>query len=220
MPLGKRMSFDQLPADVKEMELSSLKRRMHDRLEVDRFDKNTLRTLGFMDSDGRLVNVAALLSDVSPFPGIGVIRYGGDRLRSSNGCAWTKDRYSNQLDKAVGIAERAYVFEKMTSTTRERVERLPLDAFRELNGKPTLLVDLDASIRVTLPVFGARPATTLEERAILDALPAGMLMARKQVADACGMSLSTTGRLLASLERKGLVERSGAGRGARHSRRT
>lgn len=78
---------------------------------------------------------------------------------------------------------------------------------------------LDSSIRVTLPVLGSRPATTVEESAVLDVLPAGMLMARKQIAAAGGMSLSTTGRLLVSLEKKGLVERSGTGRGTRYSRR-
>lgn len=78
---------------------------------------------------------------------------------------------------------------------------------------------LDASIRVTLPTFGSHPATTVEEKAVLNALPTGMLMSRKQIANACDMSLSTTGRLLASLEQKNLVERSGRGRGTKYSRR-
>jgi ATP-dependent DNA helicase RecG len=297
---GKHMSFDQLPADNQKMEFGSLKQRLHDRLGVDRFDRNTLRTLGLADADGQLVNAAALLSDSNPFPGIDVMRFGEstseilERARIG-GCS-----VLDQLDRTIGIAERNYTFEKVTATTRERSERLPLDALREtlanaiahrawdvpatitvamhpdrvvvtspgslpsgiereayLAGglsvprNPTLATVmfrlgyielfgsgvprireaypegelpprfdvLDASIRVTLPTFGSHPATTVEEKAVLNALPTGMLMSRKQIANACDMSLSTTGRLLASLELKNLVERSGRGRGTKYSRR-
>ena len=206
-----------------------------------------------------------------------------------------------QLDRTADVAERTYAFEKVTSTTRERVEKLPLDAFRETlanaiahrawdvpsaitvamhpdhalvtspgslppgiereaylagglsvprnpilatvmfrlgyielfgSGVPRIREAypagelppsfdvLDASIRVTLPVLESHPATTVEEKAVLDALPQGMLMTRKQISEKCGTSLSTVGRLLASLEQKGLVERSGRGRGTKYSRRT
>ena len=297
---GKRMSFDQLPADSQEMEFGSLRQRLHAKLRVDQFDSNTLRTLGLMNADGQLVNAAALLSDSNPFPGVDIMRFGEstseilERVRI-DGCSVLE-----QLDRTVDVAERTYAFEKVTPTTRERVEKLPLDAFREAlanaiahrawdvpaaitvamhpesvvvtspgslppgvereaylagglsvprnpvlatvmfrlgyiepfgSGVPRIQEAypegevpprfdvLDASIRVTLPVFGAHPAITTEEKAVLDALPAGMLLSRKQISDSCGMILSTTGRLLASLEQKNLVERSGRGRGTKYSRR-
>lgn len=108
---GKHMSFDQLPADQK-MEFGFLKQRLHDRLGVDRFDRNTLRTLGLADVDGQLVNAAALLSDSNPFPGIDIMRFGestSEILESARigGCS-----VLDQLDRAIGIAERNYTFEK------------------------------------------------------------------------------------------------------------
>lgn len=298
---GNHMSFDQLPADSQNMEFGSLKQRLHTRLGVDQFDRNTLRTLGLTNADGQLVNAAALLSDSNPFPGIDIMRFGRSTSEilervHIDGCS-----VLDQLDRTADVAERTYAFEKVTSTTRERVEKLPLDAFRETlanaiahrawdvpsaitvamhpdhavvtsPGSPPPGIEreaylagglsvprnpilatvmfrlgyielfgsgvprireaypagelppsfdvLDASIRVTLPALESHPATTVEEKAVLDALPQGMLMTRKQISEKCGTSLSTVGRLLASLEQKGLVERSGRGRGTKYSRRT
>ena len=83
-------------------------------------------------------------------------------------------------------------------------------AYDDSLSKPGFRV-FNNSIEVRLPVVESEITITDDEQAIIDALSTSQKLSRLQLEDKTGFTKSKTVRLLASLNNKGMVLRSGSG---------
>ena len=83
-------------------------------------------------------------------------------------------------------------------------------AYDDSLSKPEFRV-FNNSIEVGLPVVESGITITDDEQAIIDALSTSQKLSRLQLEDKTGFTKSKTVRLLASLNNKGMVLRSGSG---------
>lgn len=88
--------------------------------------------------------------------------------------------------------------------------------YAEMAVSPKFIVR-EASITVVLPVEEAVSVDS-DERKVLAVLPKGVLLSRKEVEEAAGMSKDKTIKVLNALMGKGLVTKQGAGRGTKYLR--
>ena len=91
------------------------------------------------------------------------------------------------------------------------------DSYRDAGAQPSFVIT-DNSITVILPVLSLSPALTSDEKALLDALPPGMLLSGAEIAEKAGISRSKALRLLHSLREKNAVRLYGAWRATRYSK--
>ncbi len=146
------LSFDMLPSKVQDLTFGRLEQALTEKMGLSQVDLNTWKTLElYTDRDG-FNNAAALLSDCNDFPGIDLVRFGRtinqflDR-RISEKCSVLK-----QMDDAIDMFRTHYQYEEIRGMTREVVERIPLDAFREAvaNALAHRVWDIAAAIKVSM----------------------------------------------------------------------
>ena len=77
----------------------------------------------------------------------------------------------------------------------------------------------DGFVAVKLPFVDRQSVLTLEEQAVLDAIPANRLVSRSTVSEITGYDKSKAIRCLNSLIKKGCLMYEGEGRGRRYARR-
>ena len=128
--------------------------------------------------------------------------------------AYLEGRYS--LLRNPVLAETMYrtgLIEKFGTGVR-RIRR----AYEDSETSPIFEVG-DGFVAVKLPFVDRQSALTLEEQAVLDAIPANRLVSRSTVSEITGYDKSKAIRCLNSLIKKGYLMYEGEGRGRRYARR-
>ena len=149
---GENRTFEELASADQDLEFFYLEKKLRDRLMLDSFSMDTLKTLGLYANGKGFSNAAAILSDQNDFPGIDIVRFG----RTIN---IILDRESfkgmsalEMYDKTVGIFEKYYSYEEIDGMSREERFIVPKDAFREAlaNALAHRTWDMDANIRISM----------------------------------------------------------------------
>lgn len=128
---GMGRGFDDMAASSQDFSFTVLAKKTQDTLGVERFNTDTLRTLGLVQQDGTYTNAAALLADENSFSGIEVVRFGDSisEIRTRNELAGIS--VVKQIDDAMELFDWSYVYERIEDGERRRCEQVPRNAFRE-----------------------------------------------------------------------------------------
>lgn len=128
---GENTDFEQLPSRNQNLTFNYLSNQIKEKLHLNEFGLDTLKTLGlFSDKEG--YNVAAdLLSDKNDFYGLDIAVFGEDEDTFKERINLSGESVLKQYDDAIAVFERNYVYEKIIDATRKRVEKIPYEAFRE-----------------------------------------------------------------------------------------
>lgn len=149
---GSNRSFDELPAQDQGLSFRVLETALKREVSIASFNDDTLRTLGLLSPKDGFNNAAALLADTNQFPGIDMARFGVDINSILDRETHAGVSVLTQLDAALALFDRYYVYERVEGFYRNRHERIPREAFRETvaNALAHRAWDVEAHIRVSM----------------------------------------------------------------------
>ena len=149
---GSNKTFDGLRSQDQDLSFEALEAALRSEVGIESFDDDTLRTLGLLSRKDGFNNAAALLADTNQFPGIDMARFGAD-----NNSILDRETHAGvsvlaQLDAALAMFDRYYVYERVEGFSRNRYERIPREAFREAvaNALAHRIWDVNAHVRVSM----------------------------------------------------------------------
>lgn len=149
---GQNRTFDELPSDQKNLSFSLLAERFVTHLGMTAFDDNSLRALGLIAPDGRYTNAGEILSDSNSLAGVDIVKFGRNVNEFLERKVVVGKSVLEQYDAALEMYDRYCTYEVMRGATRETVERVPFEAFRETvaNALVHRTWDVDANVTISM----------------------------------------------------------------------
>lgn len=153
---GQNLSFDELRSSRTDLSFSLLAERFMRHLGLTAFDDNSLRTLGLLGIDGAYTIAGEILADDNGLPGIDAVKFGSGISELLDRKAVEGRSALEQYDAALEMYERYLVYETVSSAARERVERVPFEAFRETVANALVHRAWDVPANVTVSIYEDR----------------------------------------------------------------
>ncbi len=153
---GQNLNFDELPSSRTDLSFSLLAERFMRHLGLTAFDDNSLRTLGLLGIDGAYTIAGEILADDNGFPGIDVVKFGSSISELLDRKAVEGRSALEQYGAALEMYERYLVYETVSSAARERVERVPFEAFRETVANALVHRVWDVPANITVSIYDDR----------------------------------------------------------------
>lgn len=149
---GSNTSFDEIRSREQDLSFRVLEVALRREVGIESFGNDTLRTLGLISRKSGFNNAAALLADTNRFPGIDMARFGAEINSILDRETHAGVSVLTQLDAAITMFDRYYVYERIEGFSRTRHERIPREAFREAvaNALAHRAWDVDAHVRVSM----------------------------------------------------------------------
>ena len=150
---GNNMSYEKLQYMGKQtLSFHLLEKKLVDILGIEKLNNDILRTLNLCMEDGRYNNAAGLLADKNEFPGIDAAKFGKDINDIMERKILSGISVLEQYEQAVDMFRRHYQYEEIKGTTRNKIELIPEEAFREVlaNAIVHRNWDVDQNIRIAM----------------------------------------------------------------------
>lgn len=128
---GQHLSYEELPSGKSGLEFTVLSRFMKERLSVEELSLDTLKSLGLYSEKDGYNNAAYWLSDANEAPGLDIVVYGDNPDLIKRRITLSHLSLLRQYEEAIRVHEEECTYEKIAGATRERLESVPLSAFRE-----------------------------------------------------------------------------------------
>ncbi|WP_027206092.1 ATP-binding protein [Butyrivibrio fibrisolvens] len=149
---GKNIDYEALPAGKQDLSFNTLERMVKQEIGISSFNKDVLKTLNlYSDAEG-YKNVAELLADENSYPGIDIVRFGESINVILKRTTLDNQSVLDELEKAVEIYRDNYQLEVIQGMTRNKIEKVPEEAFRETIANALIhrTWDVNAHIRVMM----------------------------------------------------------------------
>ncbi len=153
---GKNLRFEELRSVNQDLTFAVLSQKLKDRLHIEVFSLDTLRTLNLYNNQSGYTNAAEILADENRFPGIDIAKFGEDinviRKRA------TFDRMSvlTAYDKTLAFFRDYYQYEEIQGSERQLVELVPEAAFREAVANALIHRVWDVAAQIKISMFDDR----------------------------------------------------------------
>ena len=149
---GTNQSYDELISKNQNLTFEYLEKVLVDKLGIQEFNTDTLKTLQLMNFDNTINNAGALFADKNSFKGIDIVRFGDSINEITNRITLENMSILNQFNKTMEVFELYYEVEVIDGFERKKVELIPNNAFREAiaNALVHRLWDVDANIKVSM----------------------------------------------------------------------
>ena len=149
---GTNQSYEELISKNQNLTFEYLEKVLVDKLGIQEFNTDTLKTLQLMNFDNTINNAGALFADKNSFKGIDIVRFGDSINEITNRITLENMSILNQFNKTMEVFELYYEVEVIDGFERKKVELIPNNAFREAiaNALVHRLWDVDANIKVSM----------------------------------------------------------------------
>ena len=150
---GNNMSYEKLQYMGKQtLSFHLLEKKLVEILGIEKLNNDILRTLNLCMEDGRYNNAAGLLADKNDFPGTDAAKFGKDINEIMERKILSGISVLEQYEQAVDMFRRHYQYEEIKGTTRNKIELIPEEAFREVlaNAIVHRNWDVDQNIRIAM----------------------------------------------------------------------
>ena len=150
---GNNMSYEKLQYMGKQtLSFHLLEKKLVEILGIEKLNNDILRTLNLCMEDGRYNNAAGLLADKNEFPGTDAAKFGKDINEIMERKILSGISVLEQYEQAVDMFRRHYQYEEIKGTTRNKIELIPEEAFREVlaNAIVHRNWDVDQNIRIAM----------------------------------------------------------------------
>lgn len=128
---GSGKNFEELPSKNQALEFKCLARSFSEKLEIENFGKDTLKTLELYSEKDGFNCAAALLADKNDFPGIDIARFGSSIDEIMDRRTFENQSVLAQYEKTIEVFKTYYQYEKIEGIERKSVDIVPEKAFRE-----------------------------------------------------------------------------------------
>lgn len=149
---GQNKTYESLPAEKQDITFHYLERSLMTQMSIKSLTDDILVTLGLYKKDEGFNRAAELLSDENTLFGIDAVRFG-----ESINIILDRETYAGisileQYERAMTMYRRYYQYEEITGALREKVQKIPEEAYREAiaNAIVHRAWDINAHIRVAL----------------------------------------------------------------------
>lgn len=149
---GTNQTFEELPSEKQDLTFSILEKEFIQTMGIKELNQDVMKTLElYSDKDG-YNHAAALLADRNEFKGIDIIRFGDTIDEIMERESFEGISILSQLNKSADMFRKYYQYERIESTERKLVDKIPEKAFREAiaNALVHRTWDVKASIRVSM----------------------------------------------------------------------
>ena len=149
---GKNIRFEELPCKDQELSFEILQSNLKEKIQIETFNKDTLKTLNLYDDANGFNNAAGLLADKNHFPGIDIVKFGENISIIQKRITFENTSVLGIYEKALSVFRDYYQYEVIQGADRKMVEKLPEAAFREAIANALIhrVWDVDSQIRVSM----------------------------------------------------------------------
>lgn len=149
---GKNIRFEELPCKDQELSFEILQSNLKEKIQIETFNKDTLKTLNLYDDVNGFNNAAGLLADKNHFPGIDIVKFGENISIIQKRITFENTSVLDIYEKALSVFRDYYQYEVIQGADRKMVEKIPEAAFREAIANALIhrVWDVDLQIRVSM----------------------------------------------------------------------
>ncbi len=149
---GKNIRFEELPCKDQELSFEILQSNLKEKIQIETFNKDTLKTLNLYDDVNGFNNAAGLLADKNHFPGIDIVKFGENISIIQKRITFENTSVLDIYEKALSVFRDYYQYEVIQGADRKMVEKIPEVAFREAIANALIhrVWDVDLQIRVSM----------------------------------------------------------------------
>ena len=149
---GKNIRFEELPCKDQELSFEILQSNLKEKIQIETFNKDTLKTLNLYDDVNGFNNAAGLLADKNHFPGIDIVKFGENISIIQKRITFENTSVLGIYEKALSVFRDYYQYEVIQGADRKMMEKIPEAAFREAIANALIhrVWDVDLQIRVSM----------------------------------------------------------------------
>ena len=157
---GQNLSFEELRADHQELDFTVLEAAMKKSPGIEHLTIDILKSMGLISINNGFNKAAEILSDSNEFPGITAVRFGDTENTIRKRLTAEHHSVISEINEVTALFETFYVYEKIDGTVRNRVESIPMDAFREALANAVIHRTWDVPAEVTVFMYDDRVEIT------------------------------------------------------------
>ena len=128
---GKNIRFEELPCKDQKLSFEILQSKLKEKIQIETFNRDTLKTLNLYDDVNGFNNAAGLLADKNHFPGIDIVKFGENISIIQKRITFENTSVLDIYEKALSVFRDYYQYEVIQGADRKMVEKIPEVAFRE-----------------------------------------------------------------------------------------
>ena len=128
---GKNIRFEELPCKDQKLSFEILQNNLKEKIQIETFNRDTLKTLNLYDDVNGFNNAAGLLADKNHFPGIDIVKFGENISVIQKRITFENTSVLDIYEKALSVFRDYYQYEVIQGADRKMVEKIPEVAFRE-----------------------------------------------------------------------------------------
>ena len=149
---GRNICFEETRASEQNLSFDFLEKCLKEKLEIENFNQDTLRTLSLYGNRDGYNKAAELLADKNTAPGIDIAIFGENINTIKKRVTYDRESVLIQYEKALQIFKDYYEYEEITGAVRKTREIIPEVAFREViaNAIVHRTWDIRAHIKVSM----------------------------------------------------------------------
>ena len=153
---GKNINFEELPSGKEHLRFNTLEQRLREHTGIEKFALDVLRTLNLYSNDSGYNNAAAILADVNDFPVIDVAKFGENISIINKRKTFGNMSIITAYDSAVELFRDYYQYEEISGMTRNKVELIPEESFREAIANALIHRTWDMKTYIRVSMFDDR----------------------------------------------------------------
>ena len=150
--LGLNQYYEGLKARNQDLEFNILKKELEEKLFLNNFSKDILKTLNLYDEKNGYNNAAELLADKNTFSGTDIAKFGKniDEILDRN--LFTNISIISQFQNTLEVFNRYYKYEQILGSERIEKELIPEKAFREVIANALIhrTWDVNSNVRISM----------------------------------------------------------------------
>ena len=149
---GKNIRFEELPCKDQELSFEILYSKLKESVQIETFNRDTLKTLNLYDNINGYNNAGGLLADRNHFPGIDMVKFGESISIIQKRVTFENISILEVYEKAIAVFRDYYEYEVIQEADRKKVEKIPEAAFREAIANSLIhrVWDVESQIRVLM----------------------------------------------------------------------
>ena len=149
---GKNIRFEELPCEDQDLSFEILQHKLKECIQIETFNRDTLKTLNLYGDGNGYNNAAGLLADRNHFPGIDIVKFGENISVIQKRATFENISILEAYEKAVDMYRDYYQYEVIQGADRKKMEKIPEAAFREAIANALIhrVWDVEAQIRVLM----------------------------------------------------------------------
>ncbi|MBR9946901.1 putative DNA binding domain-containing protein [Clostridiaceae bacterium Marseille-Q4145] len=149
---GKNIRFEELPCEDQDLSFEILQHKLKECIQIETFNRDTLKTLNLYSDGNGYNNAAGLLADRNHFPGIDIVKFGENISVIQKRAIFENISILEAYEKAVDMYRDYYQYEVIQGADRKKMEKIPEAAFREAIANALIhrVWDVEAQIRVLM----------------------------------------------------------------------